>query len=175
MSCCRQITFHKQAGICLYLSFLTLPFSGVNSWCLRLVVYKNWKCITLTSHLLVVAISRKYQILLPATVTLNVNPFILWVHYLSFCGFYIVFTSYLVVWYVVRHVASSGWYWWLCNIYQRKFHLPLQSLVPYDTLHTFANIIVIWYSAQSSPPVALCPCPLQAGHCTVCSPVVHNQ
>jgi hypothetical protein len=52
---------------------------------------------------------------------------------------------------------------------------PLQSLVAYDTVHTFAIISAIWYSAQSSVPVALCPCFLQAGDCTICSPVIRIQ
>ena len=52
---------------------------------------------------------------------------------------------------------------------------PLQSLVAYDTVHTFVIISAIWYSEQSSAPLVLCPCCLQAGHCTVCSPVIHIQ
>lgn len=51
----------------------------------------------------------------------------------------------------------------------------IQSLVVFDTVHTFAIISAIWYGAQSAAPVALCPCSLQAGHCSVCSPVIHIQ
>lgn len=128
-------------------------------------MYKSCRGITLTSHFFAVAISkwktayRKYQILLPAAVTSSVHLFHLWVHCLSCCGFYIVFKFYLVVWYIVRHVASSGSYCWLCGKYLRKFYLPLQSLVLYDTVHTFVIISAIWYSEQSSAPLALCPVP----------------
>jgi hypothetical protein len=105
--------------------------------------------------------------LLPAAVTLRKSGL--------FTSFIYEFTVYPVV-VVTLFLNLAFWYDVLSGILHLQVHIDDYVATIKQIPYSFASLVPSDdNSAQSSAPVAPCPCSLQAGHCTACFLVIHDQ